>query len=130
AASHARSSQALPGGALMRVLLIVDVHAAAQSNELMLKSQGFNGCTTDLGEEGIDLGKIYDYDLILLELNLPDMSGLEVLRQLRNGKINTPVMILSGSHEIDTKVKTFGGGADDYLTKPFHKDELIARTHA
>ena len=114
----------------MRVLLIEDDHATAQSIELMLKSEGFNVYTTDLGEEGIDLGKIYDYDLILLDLNLPDMSGLEVLRQLRVGKINTPVMILSGTHEIETKVKTFGGGADDYLTKPFHKDELIARVHA
>jgi two-component system cell cycle response regulator CtrA len=83
-----------------------------------------------LGEEGVDLGKIYDYDLILLDLNLPDMSGMDVLRQLRVGKINTPVMILSGSSEIDTKVKTLGGGADDYMTKPFHKDELIARIHA
>jgi two-component system cell cycle response regulator CtrA len=58
------------------------------------------------------------------------MSGLEVLRQLRVGKINTPIMILSGTSEIDTKVKTLGNGADDYMTKPFHKDELIARIHA
>src|SRR5271154_9877 len=114
----------------MRVLLIEDDSATAQSIELMLKSEGFNVYTTDLGEEGVDLGKIYDYDLILLDLNLPDMSGLDVLRTLRVGKINTPVMILSGSSEIDTKVKTLGGGADDYMTKPFHKDELVARIHA
>ena len=114
----------------MRVLLIEDDSATAQSIELMLKSEGFNVYTTDLGEEGIDLGKIYDYDLILLDLNLPDMSGMDVLRQLRVGKINTPIMILSGTNEIDTKVKTFGGGADDYMTKPFHKDELVARIHA
>ena len=114
----------------MRVLLIEDDSATAQSIELMLKSEGFNVYTTDLGEEGVDLGKIYDYDLILLDLNLPDMSGMDVLRQLRVGKINTPVMILSGTSEIDTKVKTLGGGADDYMTKPFHKDELIARIHA
>ena len=114
----------------MRVLLIEDDSATAQSIELMLKSEGFNVYTTDLGEEGVDLGKIYDYDLILLDLNLPDMSGLEVLRTLRVGKINTPVMILSGTSEIDTKVKTLGGGADDYMTKPFHKDELVARIHA
>jgi two-component system cell cycle response regulator CtrA len=119
-----------PGGAYMRVLLIEDDSATAQSIELMLKSEGFNVYTTDLGEEGIDLGKIYDYDLILLDLSLPDMSGLEVLRQLRVGKINTPIMILSGTSEIDTKVKTLGSGADDYMTKPFHKDELIARIHA
>jgi two-component system, cell cycle response regulator CtrA len=115
---------------LMRVLLIEDDSATAQSIELMLKSEGFNVYTTDLGEEGIDLGKIYDYDLILLDLNLPDMSGLDVLRQLRVAKINTPIMILSGTAEIDTKVKSFGGGADDYMTKPFHKDELVARIHA
>jgi len=114
----------------MRVLLIEDDSATAQSIELMLKSEGFNVYTTDLGEEGVDLGKIYDYDLILLDLNLPDMSGLDVLRQLRVAKINTPIMILSGTAEIETKVKSFGGGADDYMTKPFHKDELVARIHA
>ena len=114
----------------MRVLLIEDDSATAQSIELMLKSEGFNVYTTDLGEEGVDLGKIYDYDLILLDLNLPDMSGMDVLRQLRVAKINTPIMILSGTAEIDTKVKTLGGGADDYMTKPFHKDELVARIHA
>ena len=114
----------------MRVLLIEDDHATAQSIELMLKSEGFNVYTTDLGEEGVDLGKIYDYDLILLDLNLPDMSGMDVLRTLRVGKINTPIMILSGTAEIETKVKTFSGGADDYMTKPFHKDELVARIHA
>jgi two-component system cell cycle response regulator CtrA len=114
----------------MRVLLIEDDSATAQSIELMLKSEGFNVYTTDLGEEGIDLGKIYDYDLILLDLNLPDMNGLDVLHKLRLGKINTPVMILSGTAEIDMKVKAFGGGGDDYMTKPFHKDELVARIHA
>jgi two-component system cell cycle response regulator CtrA len=114
----------------MRVLLIEDDRAVARSVELMLKSEGFNVYTTDLGEEGVDLGKNYDYDLILLDLNLPDMSGMDVLRNLRVGKINTPVMILSGSAEIDTKVKTLGGGADDYMTKPFHKGELVARIHA
>src|ERR1700751_2010111 len=114
----------------MRVLLIEDDSATAQSIELMLKSEGFNVYTTDLGEEGVDLGKIYDYDLILLDLNLPDMSGMDVLRTLRVGKINTPIMILAGTAEIDTKVKPFSGGADDYMTKPFHKDELVARIHA
>src|SRR5664279_4189019 len=114
----------------MRVLLIEDDSATAQSIELMLKSEGFNVYTTDLGEEGVDLGKIYDYDLILLDLNLPDMSGVDVLRTLRVGKINTPIMILSGASEIDTKVKSFSSGADDYMTKPFHQDELVARIHA
>ncbi len=114
----------------MRVLLIEDDSATAQSVELMLKSESFNVYTTDLGEEGIDLGKVYDYDIILLDLNLPDMSGFEVLRSLRVSKVKTPILILSGLAGIGDKVKGFGFGADDYMTKPFHKDELVARIHA
>jgi len=114
----------------MRVLLIEDDSAAAQSIELMLKSESFTVYATDLGEEGIDLGKIYDYDIILLDLNLPDMSGFEVLRSLRISKVTTPTLILSGLAGIEHKVKGFGVGADDYMTKPFHRDELIARIHA
>jgi two-component system, cell cycle response regulator CtrA len=118
------------GGTAMRVLLIEDDSAAAQSIELMLKSESFTVYTTDLGEEGIDLGKIYDYDIILLDLNLPDMSGFEVLRSLRISKVKTPTLILSGLGGIEDKVKGFGVGADDYMTKPFHRDELVARIHA
>jgi len=114
----------------MRVLLIEDDSAVAQSIELMLKSESFNVYTTDLGEEGIDLGKIYDYDIILLDLNLPDMSGFEVLRGLRVSKVKAPILILSGLAGIEDKVRGFGFGADDYMTKPFHKDELVARIQA
>src|SRR6266436_3479911 len=109
----------------MRVLLIEDDSAVAQSIELMLKSESFNVYTTDLGEEGVDLGKLYDYDIILL-----DMSGYDVLKQLRVSKIKTPILILSGLAGIEDKVKGLGVGADDYMTKPFHKDELVARIHA
>jgi two-component system cell cycle response regulator CtrA len=83
-----------------------------------------------LGEEWIDLAKLYDYDLILLDLNLPDMNGHEVLRQLRHARIDTPILILSGDDDTETKLKGFGQGADDYLTKPFHREELVARIHA
>ncbi|MCG8441508.1 MAG: response regulator transcription factor [Caulobacterales bacterium] len=114
----------------MRVLLIEDDSATAQSIELMLKSEGFNIYTTDLGEEGVDLGKLYDYDIILLDLNLPDMPGFDVLKTLRVAKVNTPILILSGLSDIDAKVRGLGYGADDYMTKPFHKDELVARIHA
>ena len=114
----------------MRVLLIEDDPSIAQSIELMLKTASFTTYTTDLGEEGVDLGKLYDYDIILLDLNLPDMSGYEVLRSLRLAKVKTPILILSGMASIEDKVKGLGFGADDYLTKPFHKDELVARIHA
>jgi two-component system cell cycle response regulator CtrA len=114
----------------MRVLIIEDDSSTAQSIELMLKAERFNVYTTDLGEEGIDLGKLYDYDIILLDLNLPDMSGFEVLRSLRVSKVKTPTLILSGLAALEDKVKGLGGGADDYMTKPFHKDELVARINA
>jgi two-component system, cell cycle response regulator CtrA len=114
----------------MRILLIEDDRSIAQSIELMLKSESFNVYSTDLGEEGVDLGKLYDYDIILLDLNLTDMSGFDVLRSLRLSRVNTPILILSGLTGTDDKVKCLGFGADDYLTKPFHKTELIARIQA
>jgi two-component system cell cycle response regulator CtrA len=114
----------------MRALLIEDDRTIAQSIELMLNSESFKVYTTDLGEEGIDLGKLYDYDIILLDLNLPDMSGYKVLRSLRVSKVKTPILILTGLGGIEDKVRGLGFGADDYMTKPFHKDELVARIHA
>jgi two-component system cell cycle response regulator CtrA len=121
---------AVSGDGPMRVLLIDDDASVSRSVELMLISEKFSVYTTDLGQEGIDLVRLYDYDIILLDLNLPDMSGFEVLRKLRTGKIRTPVLILSGLASIEDKVKGLGFGADDYLTKPFHKVELVARIQA
>ena len=114
----------------MRILLIEDDTATARSVELMLKSETFYLYTTGLGEEGIELGKLYEYDIVLLDLNLPDISGFEVLRSLRVSKVKTPILILSGLAGVQDKVKGLGFGADDYMTKPFHKDELVARIHA
>lgn len=114
----------------MRVLLIEDDSAMARSIELMLRSEGLNVYTTDLGEEGIDLGKLYDYDIIVLDLQLPDMSGFEVLKALRVAKVQTPVLILSGNAIVEAKVKALGFGADDYMTKPFSMSELTARIRA
>jgi len=114
----------------MRVLLIEDDTGTAQSIELMLRLDGFSIHTTDLGEDGAQLGKLYDYDIVLLDLNLPDISGFEVLRSLRMCKVKTPILILSGGSSTEEKVKGLGLGADDYMTKPFHKDELVARIHA
>ena len=114
----------------MRILLIEDDPATSKSIELMLGHANFNVYTTDLGEEGIDLAKLYDYDLILLDLVLPDINGHVVLRKLRVARIDTPILILSGETDTENKMRGFGSGADDYLTKPFHREELIARIHA
>jgi two-component system cell cycle response regulator CtrA len=114
----------------MRVLLIEDDSATAKSIEMMLKSSGFVCDTTDLGEDGLEIGKIYDYDIIVLDLMLPDIDGYEVLRRLRGARIKTPILILSGLSQLDDKLKGLGFGADDYLTKPFDKRELIARIQA
>jgi two-component system cell cycle response regulator CtrA len=114
----------------MRVLLIEDDPTIAQAIVLMLEGERFNVYVTDLGEEGLDLGRLYDYDIILLDLNLPDMHGYDVLKKLRVAKVQTPVLILSGNNEMDSKVRSFGFGADDYVTKPFHREELVARIQA
>jgi len=114
----------------MRILLVEDDPTTSRSIELMLTHANLNVYSTDMGEEGIDLAKLYDYDLILLDLNLPDMNGHEVLRQVRLARIDTPILILSGEDDTDNKIKGFGFGADDYLTKPFHREELVARIHA
>ncbi len=114
----------------MRVLLIEDDPSTQLSVKLMLESAGMVVDTTDLGEDGLEIGKLYDYDIMILDLMLPDMDGLEVLRRLRDSRVTTPVLILSGLTESETKVKGLGIGADDYLTKPFDKSELLARVQA
>lgn len=114
----------------MRVLLVEDDSSTAKSIELMLKSEGYIIDSTDLGEDGLDLGKIYDYDIIILDLMLPDMDGYDVLKAFRAAKVDTPILILSGLTDLDHKLKGLGFGADDYLTKPFDKRELVARIQA
>jgi two-component system, cell cycle response regulator CtrA len=114
----------------MRILLVEDDQSTAQAITAMLKKEDWVVDATDLGEDGLDLGKVYEYDLIILDLMLPDMDGMDVIRQLRNAKITTPVLILSGLTQPDKKVQGFGLGADDYLTKPFNRDELVARVQA
>ena len=115
---------------MIRILLIEDDAALIQSIRLMLGPNEFTIHVADLGEDGARLGKSCDYDVIVLDLNLPDMSGYDVRASLRVAKVNTPVLILSGLTGIEQKVKGLRFGADDYLTKPFHKDELVARIHA
>jgi two-component system cell cycle response regulator CtrA len=114
----------------MRILIVEPDVATSQSMELMLRSESFNVTVTDSGRDAVDQGKIYDYDLITLALNLPDMSGYDVIKQLRLAKVRTSILICSGLAGIQDIVKGLGVGADDYMTKPFHKDELVARIHA
>jgi len=114
----------------MRVLLIESDTTTIRNIELILKAGGLNSYTTDVGEEAVDLAKTEDYDIIVLDSDAPEPNGLSVLKSLRRAKIDTPVLILSSNVTVDAKVKALSAGADDYITKPFHKDEFIARIHA
>lgn len=114
----------------MRILLVEDDPSTARSIELALASEGIVCDTAALGEEAVEVGQLYDYDIIILDMMLPDIDGYEVLRRLRAAKVKTPILILSGLTSSDSKVKGLGIGADDYVTKPFNRSELVARIHA
>jgi two-component system, cell cycle response regulator CtrA len=114
----------------MRVLLIEDHAATAQAIALMLESEGFNVDATARGKDGVELARRYDYDVILLDLGLPDISGFQVLRSLRLSRVKTPLIILSALADTEHKIKALHGGADDYVGKPFQEEELVARIHA
>jgi len=114
----------------MRVLLVEDDLTAARGISLMLKSSGAVVDHTDTGEEALELTRHYEYDIVLLDIMLPDIEGYEVVRRMRIARNDTPVLILSGLARPQAKVKGLGMGADDYITKPFDRAELLARMQA
>lgn len=114
----------------MRVLLIEDDTPTAKSVEALLKKEGLVVDTTNFGQYGLEVGKIYDYDGIILDLMLPDIAGVDVIKKLRSASITTPIIVLSGLSESQEKVTCLDIGADDYITKPFDGKELVARIQA
>src|SRR3954464_2438155 len=110
----------------MRALVIEDDPVSAKLIESALKGENIIFEAAACGEDGIELAKLYDFDIIILDLRLPDIDGYEAVRRLRTARIDTPVLILSGRAEIIDKVRGLTSGADDYLTKPFNKAELMA----
>ncbi|MDR1597385.1 MAG: response regulator transcription factor [Holosporales bacterium] len=114
----------------MRILFVEDDFVTAQSVQKILQLEGFICDVSDTGEDGIEVGRLYEYDAIILDLMLPDVDGFEVMRRLRASRVNTPILILSGVDDTANKVKGLSTGADDYLTKPYSREELLARINA
>jgi two-component system cell cycle response regulator CtrA len=114
----------------MRILLIEDDVVMAVLEKKVLRENSFIVDSTELGEDGLSIGKRYNYDIIILDLTLPDIDGYEVLRRLRAAHVRTPVIIVSGRTGMESKIKALNLGADDFMTKPFNGDELIARIRA
>lgn len=114
----------------MHLLLIEDDPFFASAIAMPLRDERIVVDITDSGEEAVELAKRGDFDAIILDLNLPDMSGLEVIRRIRAAKISTPVLVVSGEREAQMKVRALTAGGDDYVTKPFNTHELLARVRA
>ncbi|CAA0082291.1 Transcriptional regulatory protein QseB [Zhongshania aliphaticivorans] len=111
----------------MRLLLIEDDQSLANGMITALKRGGYAVDHTSKGIEGLSLFRAIPPDLLILDLGLPDISGIEVLKSLRQNKHDTPILILTARDAIDEKIAGLDAGADDYMTKPFAVDELMAR---
>lgn len=114
----------------MRILLVEDDPVTAQAMELTLRSAGAVVERVDNGCEAIDLAKFYDFDVIVLDIQMPGMDGYEAVRRMRAERIFAPVLIASGLAQPQFKVKALSEGADDFITKPVDKSELVARVRA
>lgn len=114
----------------MRILIVEDEISLADAVTAILKKEQYFVDAVYDGRDGLDYALSGIYDLILLDIMLPKMNGLDVLREIRNNNISTPVMLLTARSEVNDKIKGLDCGADDYLTKPFNKGELLARVRA
>ena len=114
----------------MRVLLVEDDVTAARGISMMLKAGGAVVEQADTGQEALELVRRYDFDIVVLDLMLPDMEGYDVVRRMRAARIEVPVLMLSGLSQPQARVKGLGVGADDFITKPFDRAELVARMQA
>ncbi|MFC3127361.1 response regulator transcription factor CtrA [Pseudoroseomonas globiformis] len=114
----------------MRALLVEDDLTTARGIAMMLKAASMITDTAATGEEALELAALYDYDIVVLDIMLPDMEGYEVVRRLRGSRVETPVLVLSGLSRPQAKVRALGMGADDFITKPFDQQELVARVQA
>lgn len=132
---HASDAEPAPGqrhgaGRRARVLLVEDDRKLADALEEILSLAGFHVYIAHRGTEALALVRSYRFDLVLLDLSLPDISGHDVMLGFREVRAGMPVIILSGAGSLHSKLSVFEDGADDYVTKPFQADELIARIHA
>ncbi len=114
----------------MRVMVVEDDLTTSKSLAAILRGVSMVVDVVDNGEEALELARIYDYDLMILDVGLPDMEGFDVVRKLRGSRVEMPVLILSGHNAPNAKIKGLGLGADDFVAKPFDPQELIARIHA
>lgn len=114
----------------MKILIVEDEHLIATAIKKGLEQEHYIVDIAYDGEKGFDLASSGDYDLILLDLMLPKMDGIEVCRQLRQQQIHVPILMLTAKSQIEDKIKGLNNGADDYLTKPFAFEELLARIRA
>lgn len=113
----------------MKILIIEDEYNLADAIASMLRSSKYSVEIKTDGEEGLEEALTNIYDLIILDVMLPHMNGFEILKELRNEKIDSKILMLTAKSTIDDKMEGFNNGADDYLTKPFHMQELMARVN-
>lgn len=114
----------------MRILVVEDEHRIANSIKKGLEQERYAVDVTNTGTDGYDMASTEDYDGIILDIMLPEMNGIEICKQLRKDKIHTPILMLTAKGQIEDKVEGLDAGADDYMTKPFSFDELLARVRA